>query len=106
MLYIIFQKSGSNPAVLIGEEGMQRTDLYTDVYTDNYLPSFFNDFIRVLVNYFLLLGCVNTHHTNWLIFNDPIKSGHKDSAMGRCSYLTFSLSSVYSNMQGEEIEFS
>ena len=34
---------------------------------------------------------VNTH---WLIFNDPIKSRHKDSAMGRYSYLNLPLSSV------------
>ena len=33
------------------------------VYTANYLPPFFIDLISLLPNYFLLLGCLKTHHT-------------------------------------------
>ena len=50
-------------------QGKFRQQIYSiDVYTDNYLPSFFKNLFCLLLNYFLLLGCVNTykrHH--WLI---------------------------------------
>ena len=34
-----------------------------DVYADNHLPPFFNDPFRLLLNVFLLLGCVNITDT-------------------------------------------
>ena len=34
-----------------------------DVYTDNYFPFFFKDLFRLLLNYFLLLGCVDISDT-------------------------------------------
>ena len=43
--------------------GIKEQIYIIDVYTDNYLPSFFNDLFRLLLNNFLLLGCVNKRDT-------------------------------------------
>ena len=56
------------------KETIQVTDLYSiDVYTDNYLPSFSKTswLFCQLINYFLLLGCVNIGDTILVYFQLP-----------------------------------
>ena len=55
-----------------------------DVYTVNYLPSIFNDLFRLLLNYFLLLGCINTPLVNYQWPNRKVAQGWCDGERCYC----------------------